>query len=157
MADLGKFENELVKFVDKKSEEELPDNVIQMLVDIINEESCESNSAIDLVGLNILGSNLGYKSAVDYSLQELKKIESDGLIMADELTKICGTITMSGKVHEGLEAWLKRFIRNHDAWHMLQTSQKFRLLIANHPEVETRLETIMGWRENENELGLMIM
>jgi hypothetical protein len=157
LTDLSKFESELIKFVEKKSEEELPDSVIQMLVDFINEESCESNSAVDLVGLNILASNLGYKSAVEYSLEKLKKIETDSLIMADELTRICGTITMSGKVDVGLETWLKKFIRNHCAWPMLEASRKFQILVRNHPEVYTRLETIMGWRENENVLGLMIM
>ncbi|KIN04313.1 hypothetical protein OIDMADRAFT_178357 [Oidiodendron maius Zn] len=157
LAEFGKFENEFAKFVEKKSEEELPNEVIQMLVDCINDEPGELNSAINLVGLNILASNLGCRSAVEDSLQELKKIESDSLIRADELTKICGTITMSGKVDDRLQAWLKRFICKHDAWHLLQNSQKFRLLVTRHPEVKTRLETIMGWRDNEDEFGFMIM
>lgn len=157
LADLSKFENELVKFVDKKSEEELPERVIQLLVDYINEDCCECKVALDLVGLNILASNLGYKSAVEYSLEELKKTEVEYLVRAEELTRICGTITMSGKVDEGLESWLKKFIRNHDALPALENSRSFQVLVANHPEVWTKLETIMGWRDKEDKLGLMVL
>jgi hypothetical protein len=157
LADLHKFENELVKFVDKKSEEEVPDHVVQMLVDFINKESCDSNTALDLVGLNILASNLRAKSAMEYSLQRLKDVEFDYPIRAAELTKICGTITMSGGVDEGLETWLRKFIQTNDALRILESSQSFHTLLSGNPEVWTRLEKIMGWRERENELGLMVM
>lgn len=157
LADLGKFENDLIKFVDKKSEEELPESVIQLLIDFINDESCDSDAALDLVGLNILASNLGYRSAVDSSLQQLKKLDGKYLIRIDELAKICGAITMSGKVDEGIESWLKKSLRDEDTFHALESSRQFRVLVANHPEVWTRLQMIMGWRDKDNELGLMVM
>lgn len=155
---MSKFESELVKFVDKKTEEEVPERIVKLLVDFINEESCDTKSALDLVGLNILASNLGAKSAVENSLRELKKFEFDYRMSVDELTRICGAITMSGRVDRGLEIWLKKFIQETEALCLLQRSQSFRALLYNHPEVEARLEKIMGWREeDENSLGLMIM
>lgn len=158
LEDLGKFEGELVKFVDKKSEEEVPERIVKLLVDFINEETCDTNSALDLVGLNILATNLGAKSAMENSLQELKKFEFDYRMSVDELTRICGAITMSGKVDRGLETWLKKFIQDTEALCLLGGSQSFRVLLHNHPEVEARLEKIMGWREDDgNSLGLMIM
>lgn len=157
LADLAKFENDLIKFVDKKSDEELPEHILQLLIDFINEESCESETPLDLVGLNLLASNLSYKSAVEASLQQLKNLDAR-YFNPDVLVKVCGTITMSGKVDEALESWLKKFLRDHDGVYVLNNTRSYRVLTAHYPEVQTRLETLMGLRDKDNNtLGLMIM
>lgn len=157
LADMGKFEGDLIKFVDKKSEEELPNGIIQMLVDYINQETCKSRDMVDLVGLNVLSSNLGYKSAVEASLSRLKDIASRYNIGTRELTKICGTITMSAKVDDRIKLWLKKFIIDRDIFQDFCSSKPFRELLKKHPEVGTRLEVILGFRDTEDELDFPVI
>lgn len=156
LADMGKFEHDLIKLVDKKTEEELPDSVIQLLVDYINKESCESKNMVDLVGLCLLASTLGYTSGIEGALRELKEVSSGGHVGRDDLTKICGMITMSGKVDDGLKTWLKNFLTIPNVLQALFHSQAFQELNHNHPEVWIRLQGILRQGGAEDEVDFPV-
>jgi hypothetical protein len=73
LMEAGKFEADVVKYMDKKPEDVVPDRVIEMLVDYINHEGYTCRDLLDEVTLNILASNTGSKSAGDCSLGHVKK------------------------------------------------------------------------------------
>lgn len=156
LADMGKFEHDLIKLVDKKTEEELPDSVIQLLVDYINKESCESKNMVDLVGLSLLASTLGYTSGIEGSLRELKEASAGSHVRREDLTKICGMITMSGKVDDGLRTWLRNFLSSPNIIQELWHSQAFQELNHNHPEVWIRLQGILRQGGTEDELDFPV-
>ena len=156
LADMDRFESDLVKFVDKKSEEELPGRVIQLLIDFINKETSDSKAIVDLVDLNILASNLGYNSAVQGSLQSLKDIDIGNGVGRHNLTRICATVTLSDKVDDGLKSWLKRFIWRHDAHFPLKCLQPFEDMLETHSDVN-KMEVTLGLRDIEDHLGRTIL
>ncbi|KAK6611724.1 hypothetical protein H4I95_02520 [Botrytis cinerea] len=81
LADQGKFEDSLVKMMEKKKEDEIPNTVLDSLFSCINEEKVLSSaSAHDLVTLNVLSSSLGIKSVMEKSLAQLKKQCSDNIV-----------------------------------------------------------------------------
>lgn len=71
-ADQSKFESELTKYMSGKSEKIIPENVIDHLIDLINDQEFQAKSISDLVTLNILASNLSSKSCSSASLKKLK-------------------------------------------------------------------------------------
>jgi hypothetical protein len=146
LTDTGKFEADLSKYVEKKSEEEIPDQIVDMLISFINRDRYENNSLVDEVKLNILASNVGAKSAVDYSLSRLKQ---SGLNEGSEnICKIISLITMSGKVDGGLKKWLEKELKADDRWlyEELNRDFKFLRLCEDLPEDVVELQRIMGDR-----------
>jgi hypothetical protein len=157
LADSSKFEADLIKYVDKKKEEQLPDRVVQMLVDFINEESCSYKSVLDLVLMSVLASSLGSKSAVEYSLRELKRVDYDYRINGDDLTQICVVVMLSGKVDSGLEEWLKKFLQLDQRADYLWRSYHYRALLDTHPELEVKLLELLGKIDKVDDEGLHIL
>ena len=158
LADSGKFESDLGKYMDKKKEEEVPDHVVQILIDFINTEECNPKSLLDLVTMNILASILGVKSAVDYSLTLIKKFaDADRNISGSDLTDICGITMLSGKVDDGLKGWLKKFLTSHNRFYLLERYPTYAERVANHPELHTRLEEMLGLRDRQNDEGFRIL
>jgi len=153
LSDSSKFEGDIVKLLDKKSEEALPNNVIQMLVDFINTEKSDSRTLLDLVTLNILASNLGVKSAVEYSLNQLKRWEVDYRINAGELTEICLAVMESNKVDDKLVEWLKKYLKYDQRWHTLGRSTAFHEVCDRRPELVLHLEHLLGLREKDENEG----
>lgn len=146
LTDTGKFEADLTKYMEKKSEEEIPDRIVDMLISFINRDRYENNSLVDEVKLNILASNVGAKSAVDYSLSRLK--ESGLNEGSDNICKIISLITMSGKVDGGLKKWLEKELKADDRWlyEELNRDFKFLRLCEDLPEAVVELQRMMGDR-----------
>jgi hypothetical protein len=150
LTEAPKFEADLVKYLDKKKEDVVPDRVIGMLVDFINCEDYKNSNVLDEVTLNILAHNVGAKSAVDYSLSRLKKLDID--VGIQDLTNIVGTIMMCSKVDAGLKAWLKKYLQNEERLYRLSCSIPWANLIMSRPEIEMETMRLLGrLREPEDE------
>jgi hypothetical protein len=144
LTEAGKFEGDLVKFMDKKKEEDVPDRVVDMLISFINREEYANDNVLDEVTLNIVASNVGAKSAGDYSLARLKKYEGD--IHANDLCHIIKLITQSSKVDDGLKKWLVKYLNTDDRVWRLQWSEPFERLRETRPEVVADLERMLELR-----------
>jgi hypothetical protein len=141
--------------MEKKSQEEVPDRVIDMLISYINREEYSNNSVFDEVTLNILASNVGAKSAVDYSLGRLK--DSTGDIDADELSLIIALILLSGKVDDGLRKWLTNYLKDGDRISYLDRSHSFQEVIDEKPELYPEIQRLLGLRVDRDPSLLRIL
>ena len=157
LADSNKFEADLIKYVDKKKEEQLPSNVVGMLIQFINEEDCSYKTVLDLVLLNVLASSLGCKSVVEHSLRDLKKIDHDNRVAGDELTNICVAVMLSGKVDSGLEEWLKKFLRSDGKAEYLHRSYHYRAVLESHPQLNVKLLELLGEKPKQDGDNLPIL
>jgi hypothetical protein len=154
----GKFESDIGKFLDKRKDEVVPDRIVKLLIDCINEESCEAQTLHELVGMNILASNVGAKSAVEYSLRELhSKWRGNYDLKGEELAQICASILLSGKVESGLEDWLKKILKHEEIMQLLQYSGRCLDLFHRHPDVKTKLEILLGLFPEEDEWKKLVM
>ncbi|KAF4634544.1 hypothetical protein G7Y89_g3567 [Cudoniella acicularis] len=147
LSEAPKFEADLVKYMDKKKEEVLPSRVLEMLISFINRETYKNNSPLDEVTLNILAHNVGAKSVVEYSLGRLKMDE----VGTQEMTDIVAAILCSDKVAEGLKEWLKKHLGDREREWKLMGSRSWTGLVFDHPEVEARLQVLLGIRRKEEE------
>ncbi|KAE9370372.1 hypothetical protein N431DRAFT_484603 [Stipitochalara longipes BDJ] len=141
LTEAGKFEADLVKFMDKKSEEEVPDRVVDMLVSFINREEYSNGDLVDEVRLNILASSVGAKSLVEYSLGQLKhsQLPLDGRIICEIIT----LITQSTKVDDGLRKWLEKELKADGDYLYLQLlnhSAAFEKLWRDRPEAVAEVQ-----------------
>lgn len=159
LAESSKFESDLIKFMDKKTEEQVPDHVVQMLIDFINAEECTGRTILEYVILNVLASNLGAKSAVEHSLSELKKATSDYEYRAnpEELTNVCVAVLMSSRVDSGLEAWLKKFLQSEQRSHGLTQSWHFQEVHEDHPELLVKLRELLETKKKADDAALPIL
>lgn len=158
LADQGKFEDSLVKMMEKKKEDEIPTAVLDSLFSCINEEKVLSSaSAHDLVTLNVLSSSLGIKSVMEKSLTQLKKQCSDNIVSGSTLTGIVVTIMMSSKVDDGLREWLKKYIKGWGLWEELQGFAMYIRCVEDHPEIHTGLLELLGLRRKADGEGYRII
>ncbi|APA10940.1 hypothetical protein sscle_07g057100 [Sclerotinia sclerotiorum 1980 UF-70] len=158
LADQGKFEDSLVKMMEKKKEDEIPTTVLDSLFSCINEEVVLSTaSAHDLVTLNVLASSLGVKSVMEKSLAQLKKQCSDNIVSGSTLTGIVVTVMMSAKVDEGLREWLKKYIKGWGLWEELQGFAMYIRCVEDHPEIHTGLLELLGLRRKADGEGYRII
>lgn len=158
LVDAGKFEADVGKYLEKKSEEACPNNVVEMLIDFINTESCNAKTLLDLVTMNVLASSLGVKSAGEYSLNHLKKYEVDYDVGAVECTQICVAVLLSGKVDDKLTEWLKKYLKYDQRWLNMARSSYFFDIVARKPELELAVAQLMGVVEKDDrEDGLRIL
>jgi hypothetical protein len=155
LAEAAKFEGDVTKYMEKKSQEEVPDRVIDMLISYINREEYSNNSVFDEVTLNILASNVGAKSAVDYSLARLK--DSTGDLDADELSLIIALILLSGKVDDGLRKWLANYLKDGDRISYLDRSHSFQEVIDEKPELYPEIQRLLGLRVDRDPSLLRIL
>ena len=144
LAEASKFEVDLVKYMEKKKEEDVPDRVIDMLISFINREEYTNENLLDEVTLNIVASNVGAKSAADYSLGRLKKVDCD--IPAIDLCHVIKLITQSSRVDDGLKKWLVKYLKADNRDWRLAGSSAYRQLEVDRPEVVAELERMMGVR-----------
>lgn len=147
-----KFEADLVKYMDKKKEEDVPDKVVDMLLSWINRENYSNKDPFDEVTLNILASNVGCKSVLDHSLSRLKKMEKD--IDGPDLVKIIGTIYLSSKVDDGLVNWLVKHLKAGGKWRDLIEYDLYRDLAHERPEVQAELMRALGLWQQPDDKGL---
>jgi hypothetical protein len=155
LAEAGKFEGDLVKFMEKKKEEDVPDRVIDMLISYINREEYSNNNPLDEVTLNILSSNVGAKSAVDYSLGRFKTFQ--GEIEDEILSHITGMVLLSSKVDDGLRKWLKKHLLDRDRVLHLERSRAFNEMLQEKPELAPEIERLLGWRHDQDPSLLRIL
>ena len=153
LADSSKFEADIVKLLDKKSEVAVPNNVVQMLVDFINSEGCDARTLLDVACMNILASSLAVKSAVDFSLGLLKKYDVHYNMDTSELTQICLAIMESSKVDDKLVAWLKKYLTLGERWYQLQRSHPFQDMIRRKPQLRIHLAQLIGEMEKDENEG----
>jgi len=138
LAEAPKFEGDLVKYMEKKKERDVPDRVVDMLISFINREGYSNDNALDEVTVCILASSVGAKSALQHSLANLKKLECE-IDDGKELVYIIGCILLSNKVDDGLIDWLKTFLTErlpdgHTS--PIYNCLEFEALVWQHPEVE---------------------
>ncbi|KAI9649339.1 hypothetical protein NHQ30_001911 [Ciborinia camelliae] len=158
LADQGKFEDSLVKMMEKKKEDEIPTTVLDSLFSCINEEIVLSSaSAHDLVTLNVLSSSLGVKSVMEKSLAQLKKQCADNIVSGSTLTGIVVTVMMSSKVDDGLREWLKKYIKGWGLWEELQGFAMYIRCVEDHPEIHTGLLELLGLRRKADGEGWRII
>jgi hypothetical protein len=158
LTDLGKFEADIGKYLEKKSEETVPTNVVQMLIDFINVEQCEAQSLSDVVTLHVLGSNLSVKSVQEHCLGLLKKHEEGYRITGAELVGICSTIMLSSKVDDKLTEWLKKFLNRNEIWRELHYLPEYQRVTVTKPELEIELNRLLGFvPKDDNSEGLRIL
>ena len=153
LQDSSKFEGDIIKLLDKKSEESVPNDVVQMLVDFINTEKCAGRTLLDVVSLNILASNLGVKSAVEFSLNLLKREGLDYRMRANELTDICLAIMESSKVDDKLVEWLKKYLKSDGKGSQLSRSIEYHNMIYRRPELAIHLGQLVGDIEKDENEG----
>jgi hypothetical protein len=158
LAEAGKFEADIGKYLEKKSEETVPNNVVEMLIDFINTEECNARTLLDLVTLNVLASNLGVKSMGEVYLSLLKKHEVDYRIGYHELTQMCVTVLLSGKVDDKLMEWLKKYLKYEERYSQLGRSLEYQNMRIRKPELEMKILQLLGLIEkDESEDGLRIL
>lgn len=139
-----KFEAELVKYLDKKSTDQIPENVVDLLISFINSNDYQNSDVVDEVTLNILAHNVGCKSVVDFSLSNLKKrLEVRN---TQELGEITAMILMCTKVDSGLKGWLKKLLEknNCDFAARLLDDVGFHRLVEDRPEIGVELYRLVG-------------
>lgn len=112
LADNNKFEGTLAKYVDKRKESEVPDNVVQLLIDYLNDDYYDCDKLHDEVTLNILALNVGVNSVVEVSLSNVKKWTAPTLMT--DFAMIVVTVLLSSKVDKRLREWLKEHIQQRD-------------------------------------------
>ena len=156
LEDNGKFEKDLVTYVDKQKDSTIPTAVIAHLVDIINDVAIVPNSILDLVTLNILASNVGVKSAIKSSQASLDKYTYENPPRGRELVDIVGAVMLSSKVDEGLTQWLKKYLKAGGIDELMFRTRGWRELLEDHPEVYVALESLLGYREKPDDEGLRI-
>ncbi|PVH89590.1 hypothetical protein DL98DRAFT_647329 [Cadophora sp. DSE1049] len=147
-----KFESDLVKYMDKKKEDDVPDKVVDMLISWINRENYANKDPFDEVTLNILASNVGCKSILDHSLGRLKKMERE--IDGPELVKIVGTIYLSSKIDDGLKKWLVKFLKGDALWRDLVNYRGYLDMARERPEVDAELMRALGLMQQPDDKGL---
>ena len=150
LVDASKFESDIVKLLDKKSEETMPNHVVQMLVDFINTEHCRTTTLLDLVSMNVLASSLSVKSAVEHSLNLLKKYEIDYNIGGPELTQMCVTVLASGKVDDKLTEWLKKFLEYDGRWERLLRNEFYQTTLYRKPQLQIQIAQLIGLIEKDD-------
>jgi hypothetical protein len=147
LTEATKFESELTKYMEKKTEDEVPERVVDMLISFINREEYSNSDVLDEVILNILASNVGAKSTVDYSLSRIKDC---GFPPNGRL--ICGVITLitqSGKVDDGLKKWLEKELKAKECelyWALID-DEHFHKLWSERPEVVVEVQRMVGERD----------
>jgi len=147
----SKFEGDLTKYLEKKSVEAIPKNVVEDLVEFINTEECRGTAVDDLVALSILASNVGAKSVVDASLARIKEVTSTRTVDCRMLANICVTIVKSSKVDSGLKSWLKTYLTTVVQWADFFQSYPFLDVIYDCPDVQMELEILLGVRSNKED------
>jgi hypothetical protein len=157
LAEASKFEADLIKYVDKKSQETIPDHVINMLISFINFESYINDSMLDEVTLNVLASNISAKSAFEHSLANLKN-HVDVDISDKMLCEICATVLCSDRVDDKLKDWLKEYMTKVPERQVyLGDSQEWQEMRVEMPEVEARLRELLGLKQPVDEKDHRIM
>jgi hypothetical protein len=151
LTEAAKFESELTKYMEKKTEDEVPERVVDMLISFINREQYSNSDLLDEVILNILASNVGAKSTVDYSLGRIKDC---GFPPNGRL--ICGVITLitqSGKVDDGLKKWLEKELKAKECelYLALIDDEHFHKLWSERPEVVAEVQRMVGARDFAND------
>ena len=159
LADAPKFEGDIVKLLDKKPEEAFPNYVVELLVKFINEECCSAKCVLDLVSLGVLASSLNVKSAIEFSLSQIKKHEyAHGWIDTAELADICVAILLSGKVDDKLVEWLKKHLTAGYRWRDMVESTYWTRMVERRPELELQVGQLVGAiPKDEREDGLRIL
>ena len=147
-----KFESDLVKYMDKKKEDDVPDKVVDMLISWINRENYSNKDPFDEVTLNILASNVGCKSILEHSLGRLKKMERD--IEPDEWVRIIGTVYLGNKVDDGLKKWVCKFFKESRRWEILIEQYEYKIMRQERPEVHRDFFTGMGLMPEPDDNGL---
>lgn len=156
LQELPKFEKELREYLDKKDEDTIPERVINMLFAFINEEEYCNGDPYDEVTLCILAHNAGSKSVVNYSLDQIKKIE--GEIHISMLVDIIITIMRSSDVPDLLKDWLEKFMRTNVDWHTLGSDPDFITKIVHQcPETYTDLLVLLGFEGKRPSTGSRIL
>jgi hypothetical protein len=155
LADQPKFEADIVKYMEKKSKEDVPDRVVDMLISFINREHYYNKNVLDEVTLCILASNLGVKSVVDNAVSNLQKME-DYIRTSKELCQIIACILLSSKVDAKLTGWLKKFLLQNQLFveDMHRSTAEWHNLIEYHPELLREVQVMMDLLpERKNMVG----
>lgn len=149
LIEASKFEADLVKYMDKKKEDDVPDKVVDMLISYINHEDYKNSNILDEITMNILASNVGAKSAVLHSAARFRKLEDD--INPRQITKIIGTVFLSSKVDDSITKWLKSYLKDEDRYNRLFGYYEFRELCEERPEVLAELERLLGLKSQPDD------
>ncbi|KAH8801704.1 hypothetical protein F5884DRAFT_524900 [Xylogone sp. PMI_703] len=158
LSEVSKFEDNLVKYMEKASEDAVPDRIVCLLISFINEEKFQADSLHDLITLNILASNVGAKSVVDYSMDEINRWDIDRDLSLHALVDIVVTIMLSGKVEQALQDWLRKYLKYNDRWSQMVHHQWYHArVMSSRPEVDIRLRILMGYRSAMDDEGFRIL
>ncbi|CZR57239.1 uncharacterized protein PAC_07129 [Phialocephala subalpina] len=150
LVEVPKLEKELVSFMEKKTQEEVPDRVVNMLVSFINRERYVNDDPLDEVTLNILASNVGAKSVVEHSMDQLKKLEKN--IDVTNIVDIICTIMESSGVIDKLTDWLKDILCEESGcqlrfiWEVMDLPEYNKKIYRPNPGLHFRLEVMTGLR-----------
>ncbi|RFU27256.1 hypothetical protein B7463_g9071, partial [Scytalidium lignicola] len=157
LSEVGKFEETLVKYMEKASEDAVPDRIVGFLVSFINEEKIHAENLHDLITLNILASNVCAKSVVEYSMAEIKRWDIDRDLPMHALIDIAVTITLSSKVELALKEWLIKYLKYNDRWYQMTNHPMYLGVMHSRPEVDTKLAILMGYKNSSDEQGFRIL
>lgn len=152
LEDCGKFEKDIQSYADKKNDTMVPDYVIQMLIDCVNEKPIAARKVLDLVTLNIAANNVGVKSVVKKSQ---KMLDDSAPVEGEAFVDIVATVLLSSKVPDGLTSWLEKELRAGGYYDLIYSSS-YPGLIADHPEVCVSVETMVGLRAAPDDTGLRV-
>jgi hypothetical protein len=152
LTDNTKFEGDLIKYMEKKKDEQVPDRVVEMLINFINGEDYENHDALDEVRLNILASNVGCKSAVQHSLGRLKAAK----IGPEVLAHLSGTIFLCSKVEGELKTWWHKCTKDEQVMQEVIRQPIWRHTYETHPEVGVEIEKMRGIRAPDEDEGIPI-
>ncbi|KAG9243702.1 hypothetical protein BJ878DRAFT_509496 [Calycina marina] len=150
LEDCPKFEKDVQSYADKNNTT-VPDHVIQLLVDCVNDDSFSASNPLDLVTLNILANSVGVKSVIKKSQKMLDGIIPDG---GDAFVKVLATILLSSNVPDDLTNWLRKQLKDNGGFEDLEISPGYWVLLSDHPEIDVTVMTLMGMRSKPDDSGL---
>ncbi|KAK6584846.1 hypothetical protein PZA11_003070 [Diplocarpon coronariae] len=153
-----KFESDLVKYMEKKKEDDVPERVVDMLISWINREQYPNEDLFDEVTLHILASNVGCKSIQEQSLKKLKGMEEN--LDPAELFRIVGTVYLSSKVDKDLKGWLVKLLRKGygpaqiPMWRCLEEcDDRYMTMMIQRPEIKAEVYRALGFWSEPNDEG----
>ncbi|KAF8852638.1 hypothetical protein BDZ45DRAFT_678233 [Acephala macrosclerotiorum] len=151
LVEVPKLEKEFVSFMEKKSQEEVPDRVVNMLVSFVNLENYRNDDPLDEITLNILASNVGAKSVVEHSMDQVKKLEKN--VNLDNIVDIICTVMESSGVIDRLTDWLKDILCQDGCRHekfiedVMDLAEYLKKIYKPNPNLHLKLSVMTGLQE----------
>lgn len=148
LSDNEKFEATIVKTADKKSSEALPEKIIQLMVDFINDEEYINANLADEVHLYIFAAMCNVKSLMKHSIERMKDDRTFDPVARGEVVDICCMVCVPPESDDKLKEWLKKTFDKEFGYEnmdlQIQDWDEFQDACIDHPQLHRVLADLLG-------------